>query len=78
MFLIISKVFFRVTSGSMRFHVILNCSNCVFRFIRYCVDNEGYTGFNHADAEGEDDVVSRLASLKIHVQSESEQPACDG
>ncbi|XP_046881375.1 putative helicase mov-10-B.1 isoform X1 [Hypomesus transpacificus] len=58
--------------------VILNKDPTWERFIRYCVDNEGYTGFNHADAEGEDDVVSRLASLKIHVQSESEQPACDG
>lgn len=35
------------------------------KFIRYCVDQNGYTGFDFNDAEGEEDIVSRLAGLKI-------------
>uniref|UniRef100_A0A8C8IBZ3 RNA helicase n=1 Tax=Oncorhynchus tshawytscha TaxID=74940 RepID=A0A8C8IBZ3_ONCTS len=31
----------------------------------YCVEEQGYTGFDFTDAEGEEDVVTRLASLKI-------------
>lgn len=31
---------------------------------------KGYTGFDLKDAEGEDDIVSRLATLKITVDSE--------
>lgn len=38
---------------------------CLCRFIRYCELEAGYTGFDYKDAEGEEDVVSRLASLKI-------------
>lgn len=40
---------------------------CIYlcRFIRYCELEQGYTGFDYKDAEGEEDVVSRLASLKI-------------
>lgn len=41
------------------------------KFISYCVDKKGYTGFNYADAEVEEDVVTRLASLKINLDSES-------
>lgn len=35
------------------------------RFFQYCEQEQGYTGFDYRDFEGEDDVVTRLASLKI-------------
>lgn len=38
---------------------------CLCRFIQYCELEQGYTGFDYKDAEGEEDMVSRLASLKI-------------
>uniref|UniRef100_A0A8C7LVX8 RNA helicase n=1 Tax=Oncorhynchus mykiss TaxID=8022 RepID=A0A8C7LVX8_ONCMY len=38
----------------------------------YCVEEQGYTGFDFTDAEGEEDVVTRLASLKIMVESSTE------
>lgn len=44
----------------------------ICRFISYCVEEKGYTGFDFEDAEGEDDIVSRLATLKINVDSDSE------
>lgn len=46
---------------------------CFFicRFISYCVQEKGYTGFDFTDVEGEDDIVSRLANLKINMDSES-------
>lgn len=41
-------------------------SSCLcLRFMRYCELEQGYTGFDYKDAEGEEDVVTRLASLKI-------------
>lgn len=45
---------------------------CLCRFIRYCELEQGYTGFDYKDSEGEEDVVSRLASLKI--SSDGTQP----
>ncbi|XP_043098693.1 putative helicase mov-10-B.1 [Puntigrus tetrazona] len=45
--------------------VILSKDPTWQRFIRYCELEQGYTGFDYKDAEGEEDVVSRLASLKI-------------
>uniref|UniRef100_A0A669CCT7 RNA helicase n=1 Tax=Oreochromis niloticus TaxID=8128 RepID=A0A669CCT7_ORENI len=42
------------------------------KFISYCVKEKGYTGFDFSDAEGEDDIVSRLATLKISMDSECE------
>ncbi|XP_071375982.1 putative helicase mov-10-B.1 isoform X2 [Centroberyx affinis] len=53
--------------------VILNKDPTWEKFISYCVKEKGYTGFDFTDAEGEDDIVSRLVSLKIDVDSESPQ-----
>uniref|UniRef100_A0A8C1G4C2 RNA helicase n=1 Tax=Cyprinus carpio TaxID=7962 RepID=A0A8C1G4C2_CYPCA len=52
--------------------VILSKDPTWQRFIRYCELEQGYTGFDYKDAEGEEDVVSRLASLKI--SSDGMQP----
>ncbi|KAK5872123.1 hypothetical protein PBY51_012852 [Eleginops maclovinus] len=51
--------------------VILNKDPTWGKFISYCVKEKGYTGFDFEDAEGEDDIVSRLASLKISVDSDN-------
>ncbi|XP_019113691.2 putative helicase mov-10-B.1 [Larimichthys crocea] len=51
--------------------VILNKDPIWNKFISYCVQEKGYTGFNFKDAEGEDDIVSRLATLKINMDSDS-------
>uniref|UniRef100_A0A672JMP8 RNA helicase n=1 Tax=Salarias fasciatus TaxID=181472 RepID=A0A672JMP8_SALFA len=53
--------------------VILNKDPTWKKFISYCVEERGYTGFDFKDAEGEDDIVSRLATLKICVDSETEE-----
>uniref|UniRef100_A0AAQ4S9P5 RNA helicase n=1 Tax=Gasterosteus aculeatus aculeatus TaxID=481459 RepID=A0AAQ4S9P5_GASAC len=50
--------------------VILNKDPTWEKFISYCVQENGYTGFHFDDAEGEDDIVSRLATLKISVESD--------
>ncbi|XP_030585585.1 putative helicase mov-10-B.1 [Archocentrus centrarchus] len=50
--------------------VILNKDPTWEKFISYCVKEKGYTGFDFSDAEGEDDIVSKLATLKINVDSE--------
>uniref|UniRef100_W5LB03 RNA helicase n=1 Tax=Astyanax mexicanus TaxID=7994 RepID=W5LB03_ASTMX len=50
--------------------VILNKNPTWQRFIQYCEQEQGYTGFDYRDAEGEEDVVTRLASLKIHTATE--------
>uniref|UniRef100_A0A3Q3VUE4 RNA helicase n=1 Tax=Mola mola TaxID=94237 RepID=A0A3Q3VUE4_MOLML len=47
--------------------VILNKDPTWEKFISYCVKERSYTGFDFRDAEGEDDIVSRLASLKINM-----------
>uniref|UniRef100_A0A672QYS9 RNA helicase n=1 Tax=Sinocyclocheilus grahami TaxID=75366 RepID=A0A672QYS9_SINGR len=52
--------------------VILSKDPTWQRFIRYCELEHGYTGFDYKDAEGEEDVVNRLASLKI--SSDGTQP----
>ncbi|XP_076597717.1 putative helicase mov-10-B.2 [Chaetodon auriga] len=49
--------------------VILNKDPTWKKFINYCVEEKGYTGFDFNDVEGEDDIVSRLATLKIDVDS---------
>uniref|UniRef100_A0A7N6FEU8 RNA helicase n=1 Tax=Anabas testudineus TaxID=64144 RepID=A0A7N6FEU8_ANATE len=53
--------------------VILNKDPTWEKFISYCVKENGYTGFDFKDAEGEDDIVSRLATLKINVESPLQQ-----
>ncbi|XP_061074539.1 putative helicase mov-10-B.1 isoform X2 [Conger conger] len=53
--------------------VILNKDPTWERFISYCCEEKGYTGFDYADAEGESDVVTRLAALSIQVEPEVEQ-----
>lgn len=45
---------------------------CAFRFIKYCVTENGCKGIDIKDAEGEDEVVSRLANLKICSNAESQ------
>lgn len=50
---------------------LLNLGFFICRFISYCVKEKGYTGFDFKDAEGEDDIVSRLATLKINMDSDS-------
>ncbi|XP_041811417.1 putative helicase mov-10-B.2 [Chelmon rostratus] len=50
--------------------VILNKDATWKKFISYCVEEKGYTGFDFNDVEGEDDIVSRLATLKINVDSD--------
>ncbi|XP_063071769.1 putative helicase mov-10-B.1 [Engraulis encrasicolus] len=50
--------------------VILKKNTTWERFIQYCEDQGGYTGFDYNDAEGEDDVVTRLASLNINLEAE--------
>lgn len=42
----------------------------LFRFIHYCEQEQCYTGFDYKDAEGEDDLVTRLASLKINTATD--------
>uniref|UniRef100_A0A671YW21 RNA helicase n=1 Tax=Sparus aurata TaxID=8175 RepID=A0A671YW21_SPAAU len=51
--------------------VILNKDSTWKKFISYCVNEKGYTGFDFRDADGEDDIVSRLANLKFNVDSDS-------
>lgn len=52
--------------GSERvFHLISASVYLGLRFIQYCELQQGYTGFDYKDADGEEDLVSRLASLKI-------------
>ncbi|XP_054473304.1 putative helicase mov-10-B.1 [Anoplopoma fimbria] len=50
--------------------VILNKDPTWEKFISYCVKEKGYTGFDFEDAEGEDDIVSRLATLKINLDDD--------
>uniref|UniRef100_A0AAQ5ZNY7 RNA helicase n=1 Tax=Amphiprion ocellaris TaxID=80972 RepID=A0AAQ5ZNY7_AMPOC len=50
--------------------VILNKDPTWEKFINYCVKENAYTGFDFKDAAGEDDIVSKLATLKINVDSE--------
>lgn len=54
--------------------VILSKDPTWQRFIRYCELEQGYTGFDYKDSEGEEDVVSRLASLKISSDDIDESP----
>ncbi|KAL6112550.1 mov10 [Pungitius sinensis] len=53
--------------------VILNKDPTWEKFISYCVQENGYTGFPFEDAEGEEEIVSRLATLKINVDSDEEE-----
>lgn len=39
---------------------------CVCRFINYCIEKEGYTGYNISNLEGTEEVVERLIALNIH------------
>lgn len=54
--------------------VILSKDPTWQKFIQYCEQEQGYTGFDYKDAEGEEDVVSRLASLKISSDDTDESP----
>ncbi|XP_034539182.1 putative helicase mov-10-B.1 isoform X2 [Notolabrus celidotus] len=49
--------------------VILNKDPFWKEFISYCVKEKGYDGFNPEDAEGEDELVATLLTLKIVVDS---------
>ncbi|XP_060724073.1 putative helicase mov-10-B.1 [Tachysurus vachellii] len=50
--------------------VILSKNPTWQRFLQYCEQEQGYTGFDYRDFEGEDDVATRLASLKIHTSAD--------
>ncbi|XP_012690883.1 putative helicase mov-10-B.1 [Clupea harengus] len=50
--------------------VILKKNPTWERFIQYCEEEGGYTGFDYSDAEGEEDVVTRLAALNINLESD--------
>ncbi|XP_034021907.1 putative helicase mov-10-B.2 [Thalassophryne amazonica] len=50
--------------------VILNKDPTWKKFISYCVEENGYTGFDFRDAEDEEDMVAQLAFLKIDVECE--------
>uniref|UniRef100_A0A8C9W2S8 RNA helicase n=1 Tax=Scleropages formosus TaxID=113540 RepID=A0A8C9W2S8_SCLFO len=50
--------------------VILNKDLIWKRFIHYCKAEGGYTGFDYADIEEEDDLVTRLAALNIQEDAE--------
>lgn len=50
--------------------VILKKNPTWERFIQYCEDEGGYVGFDYNDAEGEEDVVTRLAALNLNLESE--------
>ncbi len=39
---------------------------CVCRFINYCVEEEGYTGYDISNLEETEAVVERLLALNIH------------
>ncbi|KAM8916086.1 putative helicase mov-10-B.1 isoform 3-T3 [Spinachia spinachia] len=52
--------------------VILNKDPTWEKFISYCVQENGYTGFPFEDADGEEEIASRLATLKINVDSGEE------
>lgn len=54
--------------------VILNKDPTWQKFIRYCELEQGCTGFDYKDAEGEEDVITRLASLKITSDDIDESP----
>ncbi|KAM6981807.1 putative helicase mov-10-B.2 [Tautogolabrus adspersus] len=48
---------------------VLNTDPTWARFIQYCQDEEGYTGFVHA--EEEEDVVRRMAALYLEIEVET-------
>ncbi|XP_076124950.1 putative helicase mov-10-B.1 [Alosa pseudoharengus] len=48
--------------------VILKKNPTWERFIKYCEEEGGYTGFDYSDAEGEEDVVDRLAALRLNLE----------
>ncbi|XP_060775441.1 putative helicase mov-10-B.1 isoform X2 [Neoarius graeffei] len=50
--------------------VILSKNPTWQSFFQYCGQEQGYTGFDYRDFEGEDDVVTRLASLKISTSTD--------
>ncbi|KAI5628491.1 putative helicase mov-10-B.1, partial [Silurus asotus] len=50
--------------------VILSKNPTWKSFLQYCEQEQGYTGFDYKEFEGEDDVVTRLASLKIHTSTD--------
>ncbi|XP_071751362.2 putative helicase mov-10-B.2 [Centroberyx gerrardi] len=50
--------------------IVLNADPVWARFIRYCKDEGGYTGFSHA--EDEEAVITRLAALYIQIEPQVE------
>ncbi|XP_048065716.1 putative helicase mov-10-B.1 isoform X1 [Megalobrama amblycephala] len=46
--------------------IILKTDATWDRFINYCIENEGYTGYNISNLEGTEEVVERLIALNIH------------
>ncbi|KAJ8370334.1 hypothetical protein SKAU_G00103620 [Synaphobranchus kaupii] len=50
--------------------LILNKDPTWGKFISYCSEGTGYTGYDYADEEGEEEVMERLAALKIQEEGE--------
>ncbi|XP_051758530.1 putative helicase mov-10-B.1 isoform X2 [Ctenopharyngodon idella] len=46
--------------------IILKTDATWDRFINYCIEKEGYTGYNISNLEGTEEVVERLIALNIH------------
>ncbi|CAJ1050280.1 putative helicase mov-10-B.1 isoform X2 [Xyrichtys novacula] len=55
--------------------VILNKDPVWKEFISYCVKEKGYTGYDFTEAEGEDELVARLLTLRICKNPESDESA---
>ncbi|XP_017548981.2 putative helicase mov-10-B.2 [Pygocentrus nattereri] len=50
--------------------IILSSDPTWSRFIQYCTDEGGYTGLNRGIVEGTEDVIRRLATLRIQMEAE--------
>lgn len=59
---------------------VLFCSFCIYvclRFIDYCTEEGGCTGFKRISVEGTEEVVARLMALSIHAVSEGQYCTAD-
>ncbi|GAA6103763.1 putative helicase mov-10-B.1 [Tachysurus ichikawai] len=52
--------------------VILSTDTSWSKFIDYCTEEGGCTGFNRTSVEGTEEVVTRLMALRIHTEAEGE------
>ncbi|KAL7828691.1 hypothetical protein SRHO_G00323250 [Serrasalmus rhombeus] len=52
--------------------IILSSDPTWSRFIQYCTDEGGYTGLNRGIVEGTEEVIKRLATLRIQMEAEAD------